>query len=179
MFKYLSTSLLAVLISSLSPASFAVYEANWKRWTSGSGVDVVDYSGWHHCPRNQRGGSCGSRALRTGSSRCSGHGYSFGVDFEFPGQLVSWMGGKGFKLKGGRSYNWTTCNTRSESVTCSPNKGYRGRAEIFRVKRRADVAFTEFNQSFGYGQSHWGPTRVKNLWWPTGDRYSRCTYRRL
>ena len=30
----------------------------------------------------------------------------------------------------GANHSWTACNIRSETVTCGPNKGYRGRAVI-------------------------------------------------
>jgi len=179
MLKSFLIILAMISLSAVSSVAFSAQDASFIRWTSGTGTDVIDASGWHHCPRNTRGGNCGRRALRTGSSHCRGQGYSFGIDFEFPGQLVSLIGGKGFKLKGGRNYSWTTCNTRAESISCSPNRGYKGRAEIFRNKRRADIGFAQFYQSFGYGQSFWGDTTRKNLWWPTGYRYSKCTYRRL
>ncbi|HLO95378.1 MAG TPA: hypothetical protein VK195_13780 [Burkholderiaceae bacterium] len=87
----------------------------------------LDTSQWHHCWGGQ-GGSCGSISLSTGNSTCHSQGFDIGGNWA-PPQL----GGMG--IHGGYNRSWTACNNRSETVTCSPNPGWKGRAVINFSKR--------------------------------------------
>lgn len=124
--------LLFLLATSVSLPSHAGVQQNvsFQGWVGKRQKDQInDYSGWHACYSN-RGGSCGSRSLTTGSSRCTSWGVGFGLDFEPKYKQFS-----GLKIKTGGTRTWSSCTTRSETVTCSPNVGYKGRSEIVTTAR--------------------------------------------
>ena len=83
----------------------------------------LDGSSWHYC-FNDRGGSCGSVSLTTGHSACKSRGFNISNSFTLPQKI----GGMDIGL--GYNQSWTACNNRSETVTCSPNRGWKGRAVI-------------------------------------------------
>jgi hypothetical protein len=87
----------------------------------------LDASGWHYC-FSDKGGSCGSKSLTTGRSSCTSNGFDIGA---------SWSPPKvgGMSISGGYNRSWSACNNRSETITCAPNRGYKGRAVVNFSKR--------------------------------------------
>ncbi|WP_156369584.1 hypothetical protein [Duganella sp. Leaf126] len=83
----------------------------------------LDGSEWHYCFSNQ-GGSCGSVGLTTGHSSCHTTGFNIGGKWAIPTRIG------GMEINASANRSWTACNIRSETITCSPNKGYKGRAVI-------------------------------------------------
>jgi hypothetical protein len=113
---------------------------------------IQEYSGWHACYSN-RGGSCGSRSLTTGSSRCVSWGVNFVLDFE-PAEIVS-----GLKIGISSSRSWSSCASRSEIITCSPKPGWKGRAEIVTTARYGKVAVRGKRKYGNIGRRNKSPKR--------------------
>ncbi|AJQ93841.1 hypothetical Protein YC6258_01797 [Gynuella sunshinyii YC6258] len=101
----------------------------------------------------------------------------------------------GLSISSGGNWSWSSCNTRSETITCSPNQGYAGRAEIIFAERYGKTDFTGYNKyfsnrnngckrgfSFQSSDGFYGwcvpSTFSSNGYWPE-KRYSQCTYRKL
>src|SRR4051812_7933841 len=121
--KFLKIALLfvAVASSAIVSAREGVVNTQFQGWLGKNQHGyIMDHSDWHYC-WSDTGGSCGSKSLTTGHSTCHSHGFDIGASWSPPQ-----IGGMG--ISGSYSRSWTACNNRSETITCSPNKGYRGRA---------------------------------------------------
>ncbi|NUX59426.1 hypothetical protein [Paraburkholderia youngii] len=83
----------------------------------------LDGSDWHYCFGGS-GGSCGTVALTTGHSSCHTTSFNIGAQWGIPIKIGS------MAIDVGINKSWTACNIRSETVTCGPNPGWKGRAVI-------------------------------------------------
>ena len=124
----------------------------------------LDTSEWHYC-FNSAGGNCGSVALTTGASTCHSQGFDIGGAWS-PPKII------GLGIAGDYNRSWTACNSRSETISCSPNVGYKGRATV------------NFSQRWGtervLGASNYLTSRAScpagfRLDWLGGPSW-RCTY---
>lgn len=125
----------------------------------------LDTSEWHYCFSNS-GGSCGTVALTTGHSTCHTSGFNLGGKWAIPTKIG------GLEINTSLNQSWTACNIRSETVTCGPNRGYKGRAVI------------NFSERWGKLRVTGGDTYLTNrgscpagwkLDW-LGSTLWRCTY---
>ena len=92
----------------------------------------LDGSSWHYC-FSDRGGSCGSVALTTGHSQCRTTGFNIGAKWAIPTKIG------GMEINASANHSWSACNIRSETVTCSPKVGWKGRAVINFSERRGKM----------------------------------------
>lgn len=125
----------------------------------------LDTSNWHYCFNNE-GGSCGSVALNTGSSTCHTTGFNIGTKWAVPTRVG------GLEINSGFNKSWTACNVRSETVTCSPNRGWKGRAVINFSERWGRVRVLGGETYFQ--RSSQCPAGWKSEW--MGGPSWRCTY---
>ena len=189
--KFLSPVPFMLLSLGVSAAE-TFYHNQWIQRSDGNTTKVktMDASGWHVCGSNQTGGSCGSRSISTGKSGCKSVSVSAGTSFSLNGFNIA-----GLSFDGGYSSSWSACNTRSETITCSPDKGYKGRAQIM---MRIRYGQKKYKRSGGYyrkgGTCDVGYVRdtVNGLpmcvasgrwvyvsgYWPY-QRYSTCWYQAL
>jgi hypothetical protein len=129
--------------------------------------EFIDGSDWHYCFSNQ-GGACGSVALTTGHSSCVTRGFNIGIKWAVPVKVGS------LEVNGGYNNSWTACNIRSETVTCSPKPGWKGRAAIIISERIGTVNVVGGDPDFYTTLSSSCPTGWKSNW-EGGQRWS-CRY---
>lgn len=125
--KFIKIALLFVLVaaySGLVGATEGTLNTQFWGWVGKNQHGYyLDGSDWHYCFNNS-GGSCGTVALTTGHSQCRTTGFNIGGKWAIPTRVG------GMEINAGANHSWTACNIRSETVTCGPNKGYKGRAVI-------------------------------------------------
>jgi len=126
----------------------------------------LDTSDWHYC-FNNNGGSCGSVSLNTGSSTCHTTGFGIGTKWAIPTRIG------GLEINSGFNKSWTACNVRSETVTCSPNRGWKGRAAINFSERWGRVRVTGGDTYFAFGGNNCASGWTGK--WESGSSW-RCTY---
>jgi hypothetical protein len=176
----------------MAEAKYKTQFAGWNGKQQRS--QFIDASGWHAC-YNSNGGSCGSRSLTTGTSACITRGFSIGGDFDVSRAIG------GMKIKADYKQQWTSCNTRAETITCSPKPGWKGRAAVLFGERVGTlrVVGTHIPR-----YDTWGKTCARGYWadrgrdpdagtaqcvwdnqsWTTSGylpefRYSTCDYQRI
>lgn len=157
----------------LSLAAFSCYATDGEVHTRFEGWlgknqkgHYLDTSNWHYCFNND-GGSCGSVALNTGSSTCHSRGFNIGTKWAIPTRIG------GLEINSGWNQSWTACNVRSETVTCSPNRGWKGRAVINFSERWGRVRVTGGDTYFSYGGNNCAAGWKGQ--WESGASW-RCTY---
>lgn len=127
----------------------------------------IDGSEWHYCFGTQ-GGSCGSVALTTGGSACVSRGFGIAYRWLVPIKIGS------MDISGGYNQSWMACNTRSETVTCSPNKGWKGRAAIILSQRIGRVNVVGGDPDFYVTLKSSCPAAWKSNW--EGGEHWSCRY---
>lgn len=128
---------------------------NWTSFWSPRGTitfysKLLDASSLHLCRSDLVGGSCGRVTLTTGASGCQSWSVNWGVDLD-----IKFAQTAGVKFKTGGSRSWSVCNTRSESVSCEPNRGFSAQAQVNARFRAADLTFRP--KSGMIGQLTMGP----------------------
>lgn len=154
-----------LLISSAGAAQLATRFDGWVGKQQRS--QFIDASSWHYCYSNQ-GGSCGSVALTTGHSACVTRGFNIGTKWAIPTRIG------GLEMNSGYNNSWTACNIRSETVTCSPNVGWHGRAAILFSERVANITVTGGDPDYYVTQNSSCPSGWTSRW-DGGSRWS-CRY---
>ncbi|NVH78031.1 hypothetical protein FSB08_37590 [Paraburkholderia sp. JPY432] len=124
----------------------------------------LDESDWHYCFGGS-GGSCGTVALTTGHSSCHTTGFTVGAKWKIPIKIG------GMEIDVGINKSWTACNIRSETVTCDPNPGWKGRAVINFSERWGKVHVTGGDDYPSLGSC---PAGCRADW--QGDMFWLCTY---
>ena len=125
---------------------------------------IMDPSTWHHC-FSKWGGGCGTVGKTTGSSDCRTTGFNIGAKWAIPTRIG------GMEVNASANRSWTACNIRSETVTCSPNVGYKGRAVVnfsARFGKMHVVGGTTHYTAFPNCAAGWKTERIGRGW--------RCTY---
>lgn len=124
--KFIKIALLFAALAALSgfaSAKEGVLNTQFQGWLGKNQHGYyLDPSSWAECSSTQ-GGSCPTVSRSTGHSQCRTQGFDIGGNWA-PPQL----GGMG--IAGGYSKSWSACNTRSETVSCTPAVHYKGRAVI-------------------------------------------------
>lgn len=157
----------------LSLAAFSCYAADGVANTRFEGWlgknqkgHFLDTSNWHYC-FNNNGGNCGSVSLNTGSSTCHTTGFNIGTKWNVPTKIG------GLEINSGFNKSWTACNVRSETVTCSPNRGWKGRAAINFSERWGRARVLGGDTYFVYGGNNCAAGWTGK--WERGSSW-RCTY---
>lgn len=117
-------------ITSSMNASAQVYKTQFLGWVGKQQQSrFVDGSVFHVCYNNS-GGQCGNIALTTGKSTCFTRGFNLGVSGTQGAKWELPVAVPGLQLSGQVTVQWQACNIRQETITCSPNPGWKGQAAI-------------------------------------------------
>jgi hypothetical protein len=129
----------SVLLVAAAAQAAPKYNTQFKGWNGKQQrSSFLNTSTWHSC-FNDRGGSCGSTSMTTGSSSCTTTGFDVGGGFDLPIKIP------GLNVYGGFNKSWTACNVKSETITCSPNRGWKGRAAVLFSQRVGTLRMTGGN----------------------------------
>lgn len=166
--KFLKIALLFVLVaaySGLVGATEGTLNTQFGGWIGKSQHGYyLDPSSWAECPSN-KGGKCPSLGLTTGRSQCQTTGFNIGGKWKVPGP-------GGMEINGGANHSWTACNIRSETVTCSPDVGYKGRAVVHFSERWGRMRVLGGDNYLTLRSSC--PAGWRSDW--MGGSHWRCTY---
>ncbi|USX26027.1 hypothetical protein NHH73_26250 [Oxalobacteraceae bacterium OTU3CINTB1] len=167
MMKSIKIVLLFVLMSVFSGMAGAqALDTRFEGWLGKNQHGYyLDGSEWHYCFGN-RGGSCGSVALTTGHSSCRTTGFNIGGKWAIPTRIG------GMEVNASANRSWTACNIRSETITCTPNKGYKGRAVINFSERMGRIRVLGAQNYLSIDNDC--PAGFRNDW--LGGTSWRCTY---
>lgn len=148
--KILATSFLVLLIQ--FPQAAKAGEPEVRNWFYGwvghkQSDNYLDVGSWHYC-YGTGGGSCGSVSLSVGKSKCTSWGVNLGISYT----LAQIIPGLSFSVSA--SKGWSACNTRSETIGCSPNKGWKGRPEVIATARYGTMRF-QGTKDYTYRSKNW------------------------
>lgn len=126
---------------------------------------ILDPSSYVYCFGNN-GGECATIGKMTGNSDCKTTGFNIGAKWAIPTKIGS------MEINASANKSWTACNLRSETVSCKPNKGYKGRAVINFSERYGKIAVRGGQAYFNidnYCAAGWKPEWMGGTSW-------RCNY---